>query len=92
MDDSDGSVSEKVLEIIGRYAGVERTLQPADRLADLNIDSIGLMELIFDLEETFDIHIEINANWVEEVDESWRDVGSAIETVSRLVRARGTSC
>ena len=83
-------VAAKVIEIVGRHAAdAGRPLALTDRLADLKIDSLGLMELLFDLEETFDIKIELNANRPEEQLAQWSDVRSAIATVEDLVRRRG---
>jgi acyl carrier protein len=81
-------VGAQVIEILGRYANPGRPLALTDRLVDLKIDSLSLMEVLFDLEEAFDIEIELNANRPEEQLEQWRDVGSAIATVERLVRTR----
>ena len=33
-----------------------------DRLADLGLESLDALELVFDLEEKFDIEIPVNAN------------------------------
>ena len=81
-------VAARVVEIIGRYANAGRPLALTDRLADLKIDSLSLMELLFDLEEAFDIKIELNANRPEEQLTRWRDVGSAIAAVEDLIRLR----
>ena len=40
-------------------------LTPDTRLADLALDSLAMVELIFALEETFDIEVPFNANDTE---------------------------
>jgi len=57
------SVSEKVIAIIAEQA----VLEPSDvaldsTLEDLGIDSLGLVESIFAIEEAFDIQVPFNAN------------------------------
>jgi len=85
-------VANDVIAIIAKKVpGDKKNIKLSDNLQELGLESIDALEMIFDLEETFDIHIEINANRVEEVDESWQDVGRAIETVSQLVSVRAAS-
>jgi acyl carrier protein len=81
-------VANKVTEILGRYASAQRPLELDDRLEELKIDSLGLMELLFDLEEAFGIRIELNANRMAEHRQDWLDVRSAIRTVERLIAQR----
>ncbi|MBL3566539.1 acyl carrier protein, partial [Rhodovulum sulfidophilum] len=57
------SVKDKVIEIIAEQA----VLEPSDvkmdsTLEDLGIDSLGLVESIFAIEEAFDIQVPFNAN------------------------------
>lgn len=57
------SIQDKVIAIIAEQA----VLDPSDvtldsTLADLGIDSLGLVESIFSIEEEFDINIPFNAN------------------------------
>ncbi|MEM1431903.1 MAG: acyl carrier protein [Pseudomonadota bacterium] len=77
----DQSVRDKVIGIIAEQA----VLQPSDitldaTLEDLGIDSLGLVESIFSIEEAFDISVPFNAN---EPEESEFDISS----VSAIVRA-----
>jgi acyl carrier protein len=56
-------IRDKVIAIIAEQA----LLQPSDvamehSLADLGIDSLGLVESIFAIEEAFDIAVPFNAN------------------------------
>lgn len=57
------SIQDKVIAIIAEQA----VLEPSDvtldsTLAELGIDSLGLVESIFAIEEEFDISIPFNAN------------------------------
>ncbi|MDP5308113.1 acyl carrier protein [Paracoccus spongiarum] len=53
--------------------------------ADLGIDSLGLVESIFALEEEFDIAIPFNANEPEKSDFDITNMGTIIAAVERLV-------
>ena len=58
-----GQVSEQVIAIIAEQA----VLEPSDVVAentldDLGIESLGLVECIFAIEEAFDISVPFNAN------------------------------
>jgi acyl carrier protein len=57
------SVADRVIEIIAQQAVLEVTDIRLDAsLEDLGIDSLGLVESIFAIEEAFDISIPFNAN------------------------------
>jgi acyl carrier protein len=80
---------ERVIAIIAEQA----LLDPADvredmTLADLGIDSLGVVECIFAIEEAFDISIPFNANEPERSDFDISSVGRVIEGVGRLVAGR----
>lgn len=52
---------------------------------DLGIDSLGLVESIFAIEEAFDISIPFNANEPEKSDFDISNMGTIIAAVERLV-------
>ena len=52
------NIEEKVLELVGKQTGIDPKQIPLDRkFEDLNLDSVAIVELVFALEETFDISI-----------------------------------
>jgi len=52
-----------VIRILAEQAVLEpRDVSPEQTLTDLGIDSLGLVECIFAIEETFDISVPFNAN------------------------------
>ena len=80
------SVQDKVIEIIAEQA----VLEPGDvaltsTLEDLGIDSLGLVESIFAIEEEFDISIPFNANDPTESDFDISNVQSIITGIDRLI-------
>jgi acyl carrier protein len=80
------SVKDKVIAIIAEQA----VLEPGDvtldaTLADLGIDSLGLVESIFAIEEAFDIQVPFNANEPEQSDFDISSVAAIIAAVEGLV-------
>lgn len=69
----------------------EQAMLDADQItdeatpSDLGIDSLGLVETIFALEEEFDITIPFNANEPENSDFDITNMGTIIAAVERLV-------
>lgn len=80
------SIRDKVIAIIAEQA----VLDPSDvteqsTLEDLGIDSLGLVESIFAIEEEFDITIPFNANEPTESDFDISNVGAIIGGIEKLV-------
>lgn len=79
MDD----VAPKIIEILKKHMKEPRddiTLET--KLEELDIESLDLALIVFDIEETFNIEIPYNAN--EEMDD-FKTVGSVAERVKALV-------
>ncbi|KEJ88520.1 acyl carrier protein [Sulfitobacter donghicola] len=79
------SVKDQVISIIAEQA----VLEPDDismdsTLESLGIDSLGLVESIFAIEETFDITVPFNANEPSESDFDISSVASIIAGIERL--------
>lgn len=80
------NIADKVIEIIAEQA----VLEPEDvaqtaTLEDLGIDSLGLVESIFAIEESFDISVPFNANDPTDSDFDISSVASIIKAVEGLV-------
>ena len=80
------SVRDKVIAIIAEQA----VLEPGDvtmeaTLEDLGIDSLGLVESIFAIEEAFDIQVPFNANEPEKSDFDISSVAAIVAAVEKLV-------
>ena len=83
------SVKDKVIAIIAEQA----VLAPGDvrldaSLSDLGIDSLGLVEAIFAIEESFDISVPFNANEPEKSDFDISTVAKIVAAVEDLVAAK----
>lgn len=80
---------EKVIAIIADQAMLEPAdVTPEQSPADLRIDSLGLVESIFAIEEAFDISVPFNANAPEESGFDISSVGAIVAAVERLVQDR----
>ena len=81
-------VSARVIAIIARQGLLEvGMVTPDARLADLGIDSLGVVEAIFAIEEAFDISVPFNAN-EPGVAFDMTTVGSIITAVEGLIAQR----
>lgn len=55
------AVLDTTIRIIADKAGIEpETIKPDTALTDLDIQSLDLAEIIFDLEDEYDIEIDMN--------------------------------
>jgi acyl carrier protein len=80
------NVRDKVIEIIAEQAVLEvGDVHMGATLDDLGIDSLGLVESIFAIEEAFDITVPFNANAPSESDFDISSVASIIKAVEGLV-------
>ncbi|MHA7888017.1 MULTISPECIES: acyl carrier protein [Roseicyclus] len=80
------TVRDKVIGIIAEQA----VLEPGDvtmeaSLQDLGIDSLGLVESIFAIEEAFDIQVPFNANAPEDSEFDISSVAAIVAAVEGLL-------
>ena len=81
------SIQDQVIEIIAEQALLEVsdvTLESS--LGDLGIDSLGLVESIFAIEEAFDITVPFNANDPAESDFDISSVATIVAAVEGLIK------
>ncbi|QJF51242.1 acyl carrier protein [Roseobacter ponti] len=79
------STRDKVISIIAEQAVLEPSDVTTDStLEELGIDSLGLVECIFAIEETFDISVPFNANTPSESDFDISTVASIVDGIERL--------
>lgn len=80
-------IATKVIGIIAEQAVLEPSdVLPTHTLEDLGIDSLGLVESIFAIEEAFDISVPFNANDPSESDFDISSVAAIITAVEGLVK------
>jgi len=80
------SIQSKVFAIIAEQAILEPSDVTLDNtLDDLGIDSMGVVECIFAIEEDFDITIPFNANEPQKSDFDISNVRSIISGIETLI-------
>ena len=86
---SDGEVSGIVIAILARQALIPVDAVRLDAsLQELGLDSLGLVESIFAIEEAFDISIPFNANEPAASPFDTSTVAAVIGAVAALVAAK----
>lgn len=79
-------VAERVIAIIAEQAMLEpEDITQDSQLAELGIDSLGVVECIFGIEEAFGITVPFNANTPDQPGFDISSVGAIIAEVKKLV-------
>ncbi len=79
-------IQEKVIAIIAEQAVLDvADVKPDSTLESLGIDSLGLVECIFAIEEAFDISVPFNANEPSQSDFDISSVAAIVAAVEGLV-------
>ena len=80
------NIQEKVIEIIAEQGLINvNDVKLEASLDDLGINSLGIVESIFALEEEFDIEVPFNANTPTKSDFDISTVASIVLAVEKLV-------
>lgn len=80
------SVQDQVIAIIAEQAVLDvADIDPAQSLDSLGIDSLGLVETIFAIEEAFDISVPFNANEPSKSGFDLTSVASIVAAVEGLI-------
>lgn len=80
------SITDRVIAIIAEQAVLEPSdVTPESTLEDLGIDSLGLVESIFAIEEEFDISVPFNANEPSQSEFDITNLGTMVAAVEQLV-------
>ena len=84
------NVQDQVIAIIAEQAVMEPSEVSLEATLDeLGIDSLGLVEAVFAIEETFDVQVPFNANDPKDSEFDISNVKSMIKAVEVLVAAAG---
>ncbi|SPJ22823.1 acyl carrier protein [Palleronia abyssalis] len=84
-------VRDKVIRIMAEQAMLEPSdIEMTQTLDDLGIDSLGLVESIFAIEEEFDIQVPFNANEPQASEFDISSVAAIVGAVEGLVAAQKT--
>lgn len=82
-------VARKIIAIIAEQAMIEPAEIALDATPEqLGLDSLALVEIVFALEEAFDISVPFNANEPTHPDFDISNVGKIVAAVRRLIDER----
>ena len=80
------AIRDKVIAIIAEQAVLDvADVQLTSTLESLGIDSLGLVESIFAIEEAFDVSVPFNANQPDNSDFDLSSVAAIISAVEKLI-------
>ena len=83
-------VAAQIARIIAEQALVEPdVIKPGTTPEDLGLDSLALVEVVFGIEEAFDISIPYNANDPSGSDFDISNFGAIVAGVNRLIAGKG---
>jgi acyl carrier protein len=83
-------VSLRVARIIAEQAMLDpESIKPETSLEDLGLDSLALVEVVFGIEEAFDISVPFNANEPKASEFDISKVSHIIAGVKSLIAAKG---
>ena len=82
-------VRDRVVAILAEQAVLDpREVHPESTLDDLGIDSLGLVETVFAIEEAFDIQVPFNANVPSRSEFDISSVDAIVRAVEKLIAAK----
>ena len=80
-------IEKQVLELVGEQAGIDpKTISLLCKFEDLNLDSVALVELIFSLEEKFNISIPFEGIDEIELKKNFHNVSSLVSHLRELLQ------
>ena len=81
------NIEEKVLELVGEQVGIDpQEIYLSSKLEDLNLDSVAIVELVFLLEEKFEISIPFEGLNESELKANFYSVSSLINHLKDLLQ------
>ena len=85
------AIASKVLRIVAEQAGVETAaVNSSTSLEELGIDSLGIVESIFCIEEEFNIQLPFNANDPNSTELDFSTLGTIIGAVEGIVKQQNS--
>jgi acyl carrier protein len=82
-------VRDRVIAILAEQAVLDPVqVRPEATLADLGIDSLGLVEAVFAIEEAFDVSVPFNANEPTKSAFDISSVDAIVRAVEKLISAK----
>ena len=81
------NIEETVLQLVGEQVGIDQQeIFLSSKLEDLNLDSVAIVELVFLLEEKFEISIPFEGLDESELKRNFYTVSSIVNHVKYLLQ------
>ena len=86
------NIEKKIISILAQQALIDETeISLTSTPADLSLDSLSIVEIIFSIEEIFDITIPFNANEPTKSEFIIENVSTIVEGVKELIAQKAHS-
>jgi acyl carrier protein len=82
---ADPDVARRVMKVMSKHTFKRDAIGLDDTLEELKIDSLAMAEILFDIEEEFDITIDFNANASARQGARFGTVREAVAHVEQLL-------
>ncbi len=80
-------IEKQVLELVGELAGIDpKKISLLCKFEDLNLDSVAIVELIFSLEEKFNISIPFEGLDESELKKNFHTISSLINHLREVLQ------
>tara|TARA_B100001057_G_scaffold159789_1_gene160458 strand:- start:173 stop:433 length:261 start_codon:yes stop_codon:yes gene_type:complete len=80
-------IEERVLELVGEQAGADpKEISLFSKFEELNLDSVAIVELIFSLEEAFNVSIPFEGLDESELKRNFNTISSLIDHLKGLLQ------
>ena len=81
-------IEERVLVLVGEQAGLDpKEISLFSKFEDLNLDSVAIVELIFSLEEAFNVSIPFEGLDESELKRNFHTISSLIDHLKGLLQS-----
>ena len=81
------NIEETVLQLVGEQVGIDqKKIFLSSKLEDLNLDSVAIVELVFLLEEKFEISIPFEGLDESELKRNFYTVSSIVDHLKDLLK------
>ena len=80
-------IEERVLGLVGEQAGIDpKEISLFSKFEELNLDSVAIVELIFSLEEAFNVSIPFEGLDESELKRNFHTISSLIDHLKGLLQ------
>lgn len=86
---TDTALTNEILDVIAAKAMVERnTLDLAAKLSDLSISSLDIVEIVFALEDKYNVELPFNAN---AQNQEFETLGQVVNLVEQQIKLKSSA-